>query len=129
MKAQKGTVFLKLFLHLSLILLIVLHHQHTERDMGRERERYHLSSSSCTSQILLTEYHHQSRKRDPSLSSSFCIPHILLRAAPSKHTERGRERHIHTVCQALPCLSNFAQSVAPSKHQQTQSLSSSYKRF
>jgi hypothetical protein len=114
MKAQRGTVFLKL-LHLSdftefrpssetvsqalLAPLSDFAHSvapsaHIEGHGERERERYHLSSS-CTSQILLTEYHHQSRKRDPSLSSSFCISHILLRAAPAS-TQREGERDTYT---------------------------------
>jgi hypothetical protein len=154
MKAQRGTVFLKL-LHLSdftefrpssetasQALLAPLsdfahsvapsaHREgHGERERERERERAFVKLFLLLSDFAQM-YHHQSRKRDPSLSSSFCISHILLREAPSKHRERRRERERETnnVRQALSCLSNFAQSVAPSKQQQTQGLSSSCKRF
>ncbi len=61
-----------------------------------------------TSQILLRVYHHQSRKRDLSLSSSVCISHILLRAAPSKQRERGRERHTHRLPSSSLSLKFFS---------------------
>lgn len=148
MKAQRGTVFLKL-LHLSdftefrpssetvsqalLAPLSDFAHSvepsaHREGHGEREREIPFVKLF-----LHLSDFAHRvppsKQKERPFFVKLFLHLSHFAESSTSKHTERGRERHIHTVCQALPCLSNFAQSVAPSKHQQTQSLSSSYKRF
>jgi hypothetical protein len=109
----------------------MLHCQHTERDRERERERereipfvklfLHLSD-------FAQSVPPSKQKERPFFVKLFLhLSHFAERS--TINAQRERERDTNNVCQALSCLSNFAQSVAPSKQQQTQGLSSSCKRF